>query len=238
MRTRAREGRPLDHDAGRTELDHHGRHPRLTQDGDRHADDARRPQCPGRRGGKGLQPARLGAVHRGTRRGTPDQKAVRLLEVEGLSRSPMKTSTASSFDLAGLDGVVGVVQLRDLNPSEGEGAGAGRRSRWPRPPLSPTAMWRPLPGSGERAQGSPRPHGRDQLGVMVAALESSQLTQCRSAHDAVRRGGRHCAGTRPGPRPVFVTEDAVHPAGVEAQRTQSRCCSSATSSPRSIGVRR
>ena len=89
----------------------------------------------------------------------------------------------------------------------------------PSPPLSPTATWRPR-SVGSVPQGGPCPHRRDQLGVVLQALESQQLVEGCSAQDAI--GGQPgvalelsegaCGG---------VAEDAVDPARVEAQAAQA-----------------
>ena len=70
------------------------------------------------------------------------------------------------------------------------------------------------------AQGGPGPHGRDELGLVVAALQADQLAEGGAARRWGRPAARRCAGSRPGRR-GGVTEDAVHPAGVEPEAAQA-----------------
>ena len=70
------------------------------------------------------------------------------------------------------------------------------------------------------AQGGPGPHGRDELGLVVAALQAHQLEEGGPADDAV--DGEPGVALELVQRPHGgVAEDAVHPAGVEAQGAQA-----------------
>ncbi len=149
----------------------------------------------------------------------PDQKAVRHPEVEGLSRSPTKTSTSSS--LASLawtvsSGWCSSVTRMPPQPS--------RRRRapvtLPRPPLSPTADVAAPQGGRGVAQRGPGPHGGDELGLVVAALQAQELLQGGPADDPV--DGQAGVALELGQRPHGgVAEDAVDPARVEAERAQA-----------------
>ena len=90
----------------------------------------------------------------------------------------------------------------------------------PRPPLSPTATWRPRRVGGRVAQGGPGPHRRDQLGVVVPALEAQQFLEGRPADDPVDREAGVALELPERPH-GGVAEDPVHPAGVEAERAQA-----------------
>ena len=73
--------------------------------------------------------------------------------------------------------------------------------------------------SGRVAQGGASPHGRDELGLVVAALESQQLLEGCATHDAVH--GEAGVALELPERPYGgVAQDPVDPAGVEAQRAQ------------------
>ena len=90
----------------------------------------------------------------------------------------------------------------------------------PRPPLSPTATCRPAQGGGGVAQGGPGPHGGDQRGLVVAALQAHQLLEGGPADDAVDGKAGVALELVQGPH-GGVPEDPVDPAGVEAQRAQA-----------------
>ena len=90
----------------------------------------------------------------------------------------------------------------------------------PRPPPSPTATWRPAQGGRGVAQRGPGPHGRDQLGLVVAALEAQQLAEGGAADDAVDGQAGVALELAQGPH-GGVAEDAVDPAGVEAEGAQA-----------------
>ena len=81
-------------------------------------------------------------------------------------------------------------------------------------------MWRPRRVGGASRQGGPGPHGGDELGLVVAALQAHQLPQGGAADDAV--DGEAGVALELAQRPHGgVPEDAVDPAGVEAQRAQA-----------------
>ena len=75
-------------------------------------------------------------------------------------------------------------------------------------------------GGGGVAQGGPGPHGGDELGLVVAALQAQQLLQGGAADDAVDGESGVALELVQGPH-GGVPEDAVDPAGVEAQRAQA-----------------
>ena len=119
-------------------------------------------------------------------------------------------------------------------PPDLQAPAEARRSRCPgprsrRPPLAPTQ------GGWRVPQRGPRPHRRDQLGVVLPALESQQLVEGRPADDAV--GRQAGVALELAERRRWRRRRCRRPGRVEA-RLHRRCCSSATSSPRSIGVRR
>ena len=75
-------------------------------------------------------------------------------------------------------------------------------------------------GGGGPAQRGPGPHRRDQLGLVVAALEAEQLAQGGAADDAVDGQAGVALELAQGAH-RGVAEDAVHPPGVEAEGAQA-----------------
>ena len=119
----------------------------------------------------------------------------------------------------GLGGVVGVVQLGHPGAAEDQTAPHG-----PGHAAQAAALADGHVAAAERrwgvAQLGPGPYGRDQLGVGVAGLEADQLAQRGRADDGVDRqpGVALELGQAPG---RGVAEDAVDPAGVEAEGAQA-----------------
>ena len=88
--------------------------------------------------------------------------------------------------LVGLRGVVGMVQLAHLNASDDQSAPQGTGHAAQAAALADGHV-----ATGQRrggmAQLGPGPDRRDQLGLLVAALESHELAQRGASEDAVDR---------------------------------------------------
>jgi hypothetical protein len=121
--------------------------------------------------------------------------------------------------LFGLDGVIGVVQLGDLDPAPGQPPLEGTRDGAEPAALADGDV--PAPQGGRSmAQRGPGSHGGDQLGIVVAALQADELAEGRPADDAVYGEAGVALEVDEGVH-GGVPEDAVDAARVETQRAQA-----------------
>ena len=155
---------------------------------------------------------------------------------EGLRRSPTNTSTSSSLASLACTASSGWCSSLTWIPAR-----VRRRRRapatLPSPPPSPTATWRPRRLRGvSRSAARARTDG-DQLGLVVAAPEARRARGGWRRPRCRRRGGPALRWNSPSARAV-ASPKMPSTRSVSKPRLHRRCCSSATSSPRSIGVRR
>ena len=209
----------LDHRAGRADLDEDGGHPRLAQEGHRHAVARRRRARRAPRGRRGWTSS---ASRRppGDSSWRPDQKAVRHPEVEGLRRSPTKTSTSSS--LASLAWTASSGWCSSVTQVPPECEPAAQRARH----------------AAQTAALADR-HAASRAGCGGASRRAARARTAETSSGSWWRLSRRNSSWRVAPpddavdgeagvalelaeRPHRgVAEDAVDPAGVEAQRAQA-----------------
>ncbi len=137
----------------------------------------------------------------------------------GIEPQPDEDVDTQLVGLTGLHGVIGMVKLGDPDAGEGQAPAQGA-SDAAEPPALADCDVPTLKGRGSAAQGGPGPHGRDKLGVVVTALETEQLTEGGTPHDAVDGEAGVALELAQGTGRV-VTEDAVHPPGVEPECAQA-----------------
>ena len=119
----------------------------------------------------------------------------------------------------GLGGIVGVVEFGHPGPA-GEkappqgGGDAAQSTALAHGDVAPRQGGRPVAELGAGA------HGRDELGLIVAALQTDELAQGGAPDDRIDREPNVALKIGQGSRGE-VTKDPVHPAGVEAETAEA-----------------
>ena len=190
---------------------------------------------PERAGGQRAGAARPDAFPRRTRSGSPSstRSCTRAVGVEPEAEVDLGLGGVGG---GGLGRPVGVEQGHDPGPG-GDQAAPHRGHQG----VEATLLADGDPPTEQRAGGlaqavavADRAH---ELGVASAGRDPAELAERSTPPGCRRRAGRCCAGSRPGPATVSSPKmPSTRP--VSKPRADRRRCSSATSSPRSIGRRR